>query len=134
MPKLDVSTILTALNPTQPPEALFASIVCYLIALLTLVALFMQKEGSTRDTVFLSIVIMACLIDKIAATSILRDKMPGLTHNSFIIFMIRVAMFVFPMIVAGSTKNEKSRPMLIGVGLLGGAYLFARWFFEIRPQ
>ena len=134
MPTLKLSDVLAALNPTQPPEAIYAGIALYVIAALTFICLLMQKEGSTRDTVFLSIVIFSCLIDKIVATSNLRDKLPGMTHNSFGVFMIRVADLIFPMIVAGSTKSEKSRVPLIFTGLLGGFYLFARWFFEIRPQ
>jgi hypothetical protein len=128
--------IISALNPLQPPEAQVAGITVYIIAILTIVALLMQKEGSTRDTVLLTIVIMSCLIDKITATSNLRDQVniSGFTRGSpFGSFMIRVAMFALPLVVAGGTKSPKSRPVLIGVGLLGGAYLFARWFFEIRP-
>lgn len=131
---ISLAQILNALNPTQPPEATFAGVTIYVIAVLTFICLMMQKEGSTRDTIFLSIVIFSCLIDKIVATSNLRDTIPGMTHNSFGVFMIRVANLVFPMIVAGSTKSDKSRVPLIFTGLLGGAYLFARWFFEIRPQ
>src|SRR5215813_4451197 len=107
MPKLDVSTVLTALNPTQPPEALLASIVVYVMALLTLVALLMQKEGSTRDTVLLLAVIMACLIDKIAATSILRAQITGLTHNTCATDISRLPTCVCPTSDAGSTKTEK---------------------------
>ena len=131
---INLSQVIGALNPTQPPEMAFAGWAIYVIAVLTFVCLLMQKEGSTRDTVFLSIVIFSLLIDKIVATSPLRDTIPGLDHASFGVFMIRVADLVFPMIVAGSTKTEKSRFPLILTGLLGGVYLFARWFFEIRPQ
>ena|SRR5712692_2284745 len=130
---INLSQVLNALNPTQPPEMALAGWAIYVIAALTFVCLLMQKEGSTRDTVFLSIVIFSLLIDKIVATSALRDTIPGMDHASFGVFMIRVADLVFPMIVAGSTKTEKSRFPLILTGLLGGVYLFARWFFEIRP-
>ena len=131
---ISLSQILNALNPTQPPVATAAGVTIYVIAILTFVCLMLQKEGSTRDTIFLSIVIFSLLIDKIVATSNLRDTIPGMNHASFGLFMIRVADLVFPMIVAGSTKAEKSRIPLIFTGLLGGAYLFTRWFFEIRPQ
>jgi hypothetical protein len=97
----------------------------------------MQKNASTRDTVMLSSIIFMCLIDKITATSTLRDQVniTGFTRgNPFGLFLIRTGMFAIPMIVAGSTKTEKSRPILIFAGLIGGAYLFMRWFFEIRPQ
>lgn len=135
--QLTPAKILEALNPTKPPEAMFAAIVCYLIALLALIALMMQKNASLQITIMLSSIIMMCLIDKITATSTISNQtnITGFTHgNPFGLFLIRTAMFAFPMIVAGQTKSEKSRPILIVAGLLGGAYLFARWFFEIRPQ
>jgi hypothetical protein len=131
---INLSQVVAALNPLQPPEMMFAGIAIYVIAILAFICLMLQGEGSTRDTIFLSIVIFSCLIDKIVATSALRDTIPGFDHASFGVFMIRVADLVFPMIVAGSTKSEKSRIPLILTGLIGGAYLFTRWFFEIRPQ
>ena len=131
---ISLSQILAALNPTQPPEAAFAGWAIYFLAVLGLIGVFMQPEGSTRDTILLSCVLFSLLIDKIVATSNLRDTIPGMTHNSFGVFMIRVADFVFPLLVAGSTKNDKARVPLIFAGLCGGAYLFTRWFFEIRPQ
>ena len=68
---INLSQVISALNPTQPPEMAFAGWAIYVIAILTFVCLVMQKEGSTRDTVFLSIVIFSLLIDKIVATSAL---------------------------------------------------------------
>jgi len=135
--KLTFGNIIDALNPTKPPEATFAAVICYLIALLAFIALLMQKNAPLRDTIMLSSIIFMCLIDKITATSTLVNQVniSGFTHgNPFGLFLIRTGMFAIPMIVAGSTKSEKSRPILIFAGLLGGVYLFARWFFEIRPQ
>jgi hypothetical protein len=137
MMQLTPAKILEALNPTKPPEAMFAAIVCYLIALLAFIALLMQKNATTRDTILLSSIIFMCLIDKITATSTISNQtnFVGFTKgNPFGLFLIRTGMFAIPMIVAGGTKTEKSRPVLILTGLLGGAYLFARWFIEIRPQ
>jgi hypothetical protein len=134
MPGISLRQVLDALSPTKPPEVLFASIVLYTIMILTLIAMFMQKEGSTRDAMMLTAVVIICLIDKVAATSILKNTFRGFEQASFGIFIIRTMMFVFPLVVGGSTKAEKSRVPLIFTGLLGGVYLFARWFFEIRPQ
>ena|SRR5258706_9487186 len=131
---INLRQILDALSPVKPPEAILASIVVYAIGLLVLIGLFMQKEGSTRDAMMLSAVLITVLIDKIAATSILKNQMRGFEQWSFGIFLIRTAMFTFPLIVAGSSKTPKSRPVLIFAGLLAGVYLFARWFYEIRPQ
>jgi hypothetical protein len=105
--KLSLGNILDALNPTKPPEAMFASIICYLIALLAFIALMMQKNATTRDTVLLSSIIFMCLIDKITATSTLVNQVniTGFTHaNPFGLFLIRTGMFAIPMIVAGGTK------------------------------
>jgi hypothetical protein len=134
MSGLTLSKVLGALNPLQPPNAAVAGITLYVIAVLTLIGLFMQKEGSTRDTIFLSIVLLGCLIDKIATTSTLMNQITGFTQTSFGIFIMRTLMFTLPLVVAGSTKAPKSRGVLIGAGALSAIYLFARWFFEIRPQ
>ena len=132
--KINLRQVIEALNPVKPPEIMFAAIVLYAIGLMVLIALFMQKESNMRNTMMLSAVLLVVLIDKIAATSNLRDTLNGFQHNSFGIFIIRTLMFTFPLVVAGGTKTEKSRPLLILAGLVGGVYLFARWFFEIRPQ
>jgi hypothetical protein len=132
--KLNLRQILDALSPLKPPEAIFAGIVLYFIGILVLIGMFMQKEGSTRDTMLLTAVLVVMLIDKIAATSQFRNQVAGFQQWSFGLFIARTLMFTFPLVVAGSTKSEKSRPILIFAGLLGGAYLFARWFFEMRPQ
>jgi len=137
MGNITVSKILEALNPLRPPEATLAGIIVYLILLLALIGLFLQKQASTRDQMLIAAVIVCCLIDKITATSILRDQVTysGFTKASpFGSFIIRVVMFAVPLVCAGSTKTERARMPLIAAGILGGFYLFGRWFFEIRPQ
>jgi hypothetical protein len=134
--QISLSQVIQALDPRQPPEALFASIAVYAIMLLMIIAMMQQKDGSLRDTLMIAAVILFCLIDKITATSNLRDtvNLSGFTRgNPFGTFLIRVGMFALPIVEAGSTKSPKSRPFLIFAGLLGAAYLFARWWFEIKP-
>ncbi|HMM73846.1 MAG TPA: hypothetical protein PKC22_16750, partial [Rhodocyclaceae bacterium] len=47
-------------------------------------------------------------------------------------YLIRAAIFAAPLSVAGMTKNPGSRLWGIVAGILGGVYMFARWFMEQR--
>src|SRR5260221_6395840 len=102
---INLRQVLDALSPTKPPEVILASIVVYAIGLLALIGLIMQKEGSTRDSMMLTAVMIAVLIDKIAATSILKNQMRGFEQSSFGVFLLRTLMFTFPLIVARSSQN-----------------------------
>jgi hypothetical protein len=137
MSNITINRILQALDPRVPAEAQLAAFTLYAIALLALIALFLQKDGSTRETLLLAGVILFCLIDKITATSILRDETDilGFTRGQpFGSFIIRTGMAAVPWIVAGMTKAPKSRGFLVVAGILGGIYLLMRWYYEIRPQ
>src|SRR5262245_36964420 len=98
------------------------------VIILAIVVLLMQKRGDLQITIFMSIPILASLIDRVAVTPAGQAEGP-LHRGDFTTFMLRIAMFVFPFITAGMTKWEKSRLPAILCGITGLVYLFVRWFF-----
>ena len=103
----------------------------YAIIVLSVVVLLMQKRGDLQITIFMSIPILAALIDKVAVTPAGSAQGP-LDRTLFVTFAMRIAMFVFPLITAGMTKWEKSRLPAILCGTTALIYMFMRWFFEQR--
>lgn len=101
------------------------------IMILAIVVLLMQKRGDLQITIFMSIPILASLIDKVAVTPSGQPQGP-LDRTSFLAFIMRITLFVFPFITAGMTKWPKSRMPAVLCGVTGMIYLFLRWFFEQR--
>lgn len=115
MNNLTVSTILDKLNPMKDIPWGF---MIYIVIVLCLITLFMQKENSPfLITLLLAGAVMAGLMEKISVFS----------PNNFGAFILRTVMLTFPLIVAGMTKTPKSRGFAIGAALMGGLFLFARW-------
>lgn len=123
---MDFSQVLQRLNPFADPSPIWG-IFLYIIAILAIVTLVLQKNPSTTLSILLSIVIMSALIDKVATGMI-----PEFSPQGFTIFVLRTGMFAIPLLVAGMTRTGKSRMPAIICGLLGGTYLFLRWFFDMR--
>ncbi len=120
MSSIKINQILQALGPNYPTPLIGWTL--YVIIVLVLATMFLQKKGNNTITLLLSAVIMACLIDKINAFPL----------ASFGAFVVRIIIFVFPMVVAGMTKWPKSRGPAIFASVLAAVYLFGRWFFEQR--
>lgn len=134
MPSLKGSDILQLLSPMNPNPLIGWTL--YIIIVLVLATMFMQKEGNNTITIMLFTVIIACLIDKVIS---FRPNTPGVAAfrpNLIGSFMLRVIIFVFPIIVAGMTreKSSKARGPAIFASIIAAFYLFGRWFFEQRPQ
>jgi hypothetical protein len=118
MNNLTVSNILSRLDPRADVPWGF---MIYIVIVLSLITLFMQKENSPfLITLLLSGAIMASLIEKVQSL----DRGWVISFQGFI---LRAVMLTFPLVVAGMTKTPKSRGFAIGAALMGGIYLFARW-------
>ncbi len=102
-----VSNILDKLKPTD-----IWGFAIYIVIVLCLITLFMQKENSPfLITLLLAGGVMAALMEKIQVFAL---------NNC-------VVMMVFPLIVVGMTKTPKSRGFALGAALIAGLYLFGRW-------
>ena len=113
MNNLTVTNILDKLKPID----LWGWMI-YIVIVLSLITLFMQKENSPfLITLLLAGGVMAALMEKIQVFSL----------NNFGAFILRIIMMVFPLIVVGMTKSPKSRGFALGAAIMAGLYLFARW-------
>lgn len=102
-------------------------VVLYLILLFVLITLFMQPEGALTVTLLLAAVVVGIFIDKVEA-------MPGRHQCSFGTLIIRIMMFVIPLIVAGITKNPKARAPSVVAAVLGLGYTFLLWATEMNNR
>ncbi|GAB4575732.1 MAG: hypothetical protein Kow0077_28680 [Anaerolineae bacterium] len=105
------------------PNGLFDYLL-YIILFIVLITLFMQGEGALTVTMLLAVVVVAIFIDKVQA-------LPGHKCSVFTL-IIRVTYFVIPLLVAGISKQPKSRPWAVIAAFLGLGYTFALWAVEMR--
>jgi hypothetical protein len=120
MKTVNPSQILGALSPMAPNPIIGFAI--YFMFFMILVAIFLQKRSNNTITVLLFGTILCLLVDKLGV----------LPNSSFGLYIVRIYIFVVPIIVAGMTKWEKSRAPLALCALVGFFYMFLRWFFEMR--
>jgi hypothetical protein len=98
-------------------------IVLYIIAVLCFISLMLQKNGGLGITLLLSGGILAAVIDHVATTS----GNGAYNGDYFAPVLVRVAIFALPMLAAGLTKQEKSRPTAVIAVILGIVYWILRW-------
>jgi hypothetical protein len=60
------------------------------------------------------------------------DKLSIFAPKEFGSMVLHAGMFIFPALIAGMTKDKKSRPPAILAALLGAIYFFLFWFFLQR--
>jgi hypothetical protein len=126
MGNITLQEVWARLAPSYPSWPI--GIGLYVIAGFAMLNLLMQKKSEIRITLMLTLVILLCLVDKVAVGNS-GEPIGGWTIESF---FLRVPMFVFPLITAGMTRWDRARPFGVIGGLIGGVYLFLRWFFEQR--
>ncbi len=120
-------------------DELHWDVALYLIFAFNLVLLLMQPDGSPLPVGLCIIVLVAAVIDKTKAFGYMLEVNPyrftrEQCHEQVFIgtYLIRVIMFAAPLSVAGMTKNPNSRWIGIVAGILGGVYMFVRWYMEQR--
>lgn len=116
------------MTPGYAP-ALIGDLWLYVLLFLAVIVLFMQPEGSLNVTLLMAAVILAIFVDKVHAFEIMQG---GKHICSLGTLLIRILMLVIPLISAGITQNPKARAPAVVMGLLGGAYMFLFWFFEMN--
>lgn len=131
-----MSSILTALKPID-----FWGYLVYLIIVMDMLLIFLQKESNLFLNVLMAAAILAGIINELGlnsqgtislGTGVLHDMLVT-DKFSFANFMLDVIMFVFPLIVVGMTKTPRSRiPGVLAV-VLAGLFLFGHWF-SLHPS
>jgi hypothetical protein len=125
MNNLDIQEVLRRLSYDYPSVTIGVGV--YIICFFALITLFLQKKPDLRISLMMSSVILLALMDKVVVA-------PGgpIYSTDILAFFLRVPLFVFPLIVSGMTKWDRSRPFAFIGGVIGGVFLFLRWFFEQR--
>lgn len=119
-------------------DELHWDIALYILFVLNLILLIQQPDGQPLPTGLVIIVLVAIVIDKVKAFGYMFPPSAYYTreqcHEQIFVgtYLIRAVIFAAPLSVAGMTKNPGSRPVGILAGVLGGAYLFVRWYLEQR--
>lgn len=119
----------------------------YGLLFFSLIALFMLSQGSMRDTLMISAVVMFCILDKTYAwgyivkpAGVLPGMNPDLERqvrvNAHLVhlgtYLMRVLMFAFPLVIAGQTRVGKARVLAALLAVYAGVYSAARWYFQQR--
>ncbi len=130
---MNASEILQRLNPINPVASMTVyGIWLYLIILLALIMLFVQKIPMQSVTLLLVATILFALVDKVGVGHGGNDIFPTTGPGSFPVFFMRVALFVFPLIATGISKTAKSRPWGFICALVAGLYFLVRGIAEMQ--
>lgn len=129
--------ILSALNPGGNIWAWL----CYIVVVMNLAALFLQKHGTMQLTVFIAISTLAALINILGQSNVLRDTGSGIMNDilqadqiRFGNWIVSAFMFVFPLVFAGMTKTGRSRLPALLSAIAAGIFVFGRWVVIIFPK
>ncbi len=130
----NVQEIINALGPS---DQLHWDIILYVLFFLNLVLLIMLPDGATLHTMLTILVLLAVFIDKTYAFGHFMNSgryTPETCHAKIFIgtYIIRAAMFVVPLIIAGSTDEDKVRALGILLGLIAIGYILGRWYIDQR--
>ncbi len=113
-----------ALRPDSSPG--IVGYVLYTIIIFVVLSMLLQKQSNLMLTMMMAAVILCAIIDKINTNGQL------FSTRDFPAYMIRIVMFVFPMVFAGMTRTPRARAPAIIATLIAMVYMFVRWFTEMR--
>lgn len=121
MQNINLQEIIRLLGPNAG-LALPWSIFVYIIFFFTLITMLLQGDKALLTTIISAASLLLCVVDKLAI----------FPPDEFGSLVIHAGMFLFPGIVAGMTRDAKSRPPAIFACIIGAIYFFAFWFFLQR--
>jgi O-antigen ligase len=129
---MSANDIFQRLNPINPVAIMTVyGIWLYVVMLLALIMLFVQKTPSQPVTLLLVATMLFALVDKVGVGHGGADLFPKTGEGSFPLFFIRIALFVFPLIATGVSKTPKSRPWGFICALLAAIYFLVRGMAEM---
>lgn len=121
MQDISLQEIAQRLGPNSPP-GLAWNIFIYVIFFFTLITMLLQGDKALLTTIIAAGSLLLCVVDKLAI----------FPPDEFGALVIHAGMFLFPGIVAGMTRDAKSRPPAVLASIVGAVYFFAFWFFLQR--
>lgn len=119
---VNLQNIIALLGPSQ--DRLVFDIMLYIMFFLALITMFMQSEKTMLPTLIMASVMLMTVLAKLRVLDNVRVLVDNVGLGAL---MINIGMFVLPWIVAGMTKNPKSRPFAILGGIIGLAHMFLFW-------
>lgn len=130
----NVQEIINALGPS---DQLHWDIALYALFFLNILLLLLLPDGATLHTMLVILVLLAVFIDKTYAFGHFMNSgryTPETCHAKIFIgtYIIRAAMFIAPLIIAGSTEEGKVRALGILLGLIAIGYILGRWYIDQR--
>lgn len=143
---MEFDTLLDFISPVPGHETYdYVLYAMFFLGMLTLT--FMGKGSSQMDTIFVTLSVFLVVLDKlyitgflfqpenvVAGAEITNEQRVAVHIDHFVTYCIRVAIFVLPLVVAGNTKNNRTRIIAGLYAMVGFGYSFGRWFFEIRAN
>ena len=131
---LSIGSMLSALVPTS-----IWGFLLYIVLIMDIVTMVMQKESNLMLTIFLAISILSAFLDELGlnayashldiGTGFFKQVMTT-DGTSFANWMVGVLMFVLPLVVVGMSNAPKSRfPGILAV-IAAGLFVFGRWVFS----
>ncbi|PJF43787.1 MAG: hypothetical protein CUN55_07280 [Phototrophicales bacterium] len=148
---MDMSAILEFVKPVPGNETWDYAL--YFLFFVGLVAIaFMNSKGARQiDSYFVTLATFFVVLDKLYVFGFLfagPDTLDFADPNVELSvqqradihvqhmgsYIIRVLMFVLPLVVVGSTRSSRVRFFAGIFALTGAAYSFGRWFFQLRNE
>ncbi|MBZ0300286.1 MAG: hypothetical protein K8J31_11110 [Anaerolineae bacterium] len=121
MQAINFQEIIRLLGPNAG-NGLIWNIFIYIIFFLTLITLLLQGDKALLTTIIAASSLLLCVIDKLVIFQ----------PREFGTMIIHCGMFLFPALIAGMTKDPKSRPPAIFAAIIGAVYFFLFWFLLQR--
>ena len=128
---ITAGSILSALVPSS-----IWGWILYIVLIMDIATMVLQKESNLMLTVFLAISILAAFLDELGINAYVSHLDVGTGFfkqvmttdgTSFANWMVGVLMFVLPLVVVGMSNAPKSRfPGILAV-IAAGLYVFGRW-------
>ncbi len=131
---LNVQDILRLLEPGH--AALIWSIFLYIIFFFALITLFSMPDKNMVPTLLIGAVLLFAIVAKLSITAFLDGVSQPIIHKGdFGMYVINVAMFVFPILAVGMTRARKNRSVAPAIitALTGAVYFFMFWLIVQRP-
>jgi hypothetical protein len=143
---MEFQTLTDFLSPVEGHET-FDYILYGLFFMGMLTLTFMGKGSTQMDTIFVTLAVFMILLDKLyiagfifepaaaqVDAEITSEQRVAVHIDHFFTYAMRVMIFVLPLVVAGNTKNNRTRVIAGLFAMFAFAYSFGRWYFEIRAN
>jgi hypothetical protein len=103
----------------------------YFIFFFALITMLVMPDKNLVPTLLIAAVLIAAVVAKLSLSA----RPPIIRSDDFLMYVLNVSTFVFPLLVAGLVRAKKKGrvvPAAIMTSLFGGVYFFMFWFLVQR--